>query len=71
MAGAVRTGSVGAVRKAAGGLPWWSSGYICQYRGHEFDPWSGKIPDAAEQLSPCSPTREATAVRSPHTTSRE
>ena len=27
------------------GLPWWSSGEesTCQCRGHEFDPWSGKI----------------------------
>ena len=25
-------------------------------RGHGFDPWSGKIPHATEQLSPCAPT---------------
>ena len=54
-----------------------------QCRGHEFDPRSRKIPHAAEQLSPCTttteapildptfPTREATAMRSPHTTTRE
>ena len=24
----------------------------CQCRGHGFEPWSGKIPHAAEQLSP-------------------
>ena len=23
-------------------------------RGHRFEPWSGKIPHAAEQLSPCA-----------------
>ena len=69
-------------------LPWWRSGWetACQCRGHGFDPWSGKIPQAAEQLSPwattteptchnywspcayspCSATREATAMRSLH-----
>ena len=52
-------------------------------RGHGFCPWSMKIPHAAEQLSPCSATtkpvpwssgaktREATAMRSPSTTTRE
>ena len=36
------------------GLPWWRSGWesACQCRGHGFDPWSGKIPHAAEQLGP-------------------
>ena len=36
------------------GLPWWRSGWesACQCRGHGFEPWSGKIPHAAEQLSP-------------------
>ena len=35
------------------GLPWWLSGKesTCCCRKHEFDPWSGKIPNAAEQLS--------------------
>ena len=32
------------------GLPWWDSG---QCRRHRFDPWSGKIPHAAEQLRLC------------------
>ena len=34
------------------GLPWWRSGWesACQCRGHGFEPWSGKIPHAAEQL---------------------
>ena len=27
-------------------------------RGHGFEPWSGKIPHAAEQLSPCATTTE-------------
>ena len=35
-------------------------------RGHGFEPWSGKIPHAAEQLSLCI-TREATTMRSPRT----
>ena len=30
----------------------------CQSRGHGFKPWSGKIPHAAEQLSPCATTTE-------------
>ena len=30
----------------------------CQCRGHRFEPWSGKIPHAAEQLSPCATTTE-------------
>ena len=36
------------------GLPWWRSGWESAYqcRGHRFEPWSGKIPHAAEQLGP-------------------
>ena len=36
------------------GLPWWRSGWesACQCRGHGFEPWSGKIPHAADQLGP-------------------
>ena len=36
------------------GLPWWRSGWesACQCRGHGFEPRSGKIPHAMEQLSP-------------------
>ena len=42
------------------GLPWWCSGWesACHCRGHGFDPWSGKIPHAAEQLSLCATTTE-------------
>ena len=42
------------------GLPWWRSGWesACQCRGHGFEPRSGKIPHAAEQLSPCATTTE-------------
>ena len=36
------------------GLPWYLSGKesACQCRKHEFNPRSGKIPQAAEQLGP-------------------
>ena len=42
------------------GLSWWRSGWesTCQCREHGFDPWSGKIPHAAEQISPCTATTE-------------
>ena len=42
------------------GLPWWRSGWesACQCRGHGFEPWSGKIPHAAEQQSPWATTTE-------------
>ena len=40
--------------KECRGLPWWRSGWgsACQCRGHGFEPWSGGIPHAAEQLDP-------------------
>ena len=37
----------------------------CQCRGHGFNPWSGKIPHVAEQLSPCDTTNEPTCYWSP------
>ena len=42
------------VQNPALGLPWWRSGWesACQCRGQGFEPWSGKIPHAAEQLGP-------------------
>ena len=42
------------------GLPWWLSDKesACQCRRHRFDPWSGKILHAVEQLSPCATTTE-------------
>ena len=42
------------------GLPWWRSGWesACQCRGHGFEPWSGRIPHATEQLSPWATTTE-------------
>ena len=58
---------------------WWYSGYKSAYRcrGLRFNPGSGKIPHAVEQLNPCATTieptlqslcftaREATAMRNP------
>ena len=42
------------------GLPWWRSGWesACQCREHEFEPWSGKIPHATEQLGPWATATE-------------
>ena len=42
------------------GLPWWHSGWesTCQCRGHGFEPWSGRIPHAAEWLGPWATTTE-------------
>ena len=42
------------------GFPWWLSGKESTYqcRRHGFDPWSGKIPHAEEQLSPWATTSE-------------
>ena len=47
-------------QKWPSGLPWWRSGWesACQCRGHRFEPWSGKIPHAAEQLGPWATTTE-------------
>ena len=45
---------------AVPGLPWWRSGWESagQCRGHGFEPWSGKIPHAAERLGPWATTTE-------------
>ena len=44
------------------GLPWWHSVWesTCQFRGHRFERWSGKIPHAVEQLGPWATTAEPT-----------
>ena len=41
-------------------LPWWLGGKesTCQYRRQGFSLWSGKIPHALEQISPCATTIE-------------
>ena len=48
------------IQKESWGLPWWHSGWesACQCRGHGFEPWSGKIPHATEQLGPWATTAE-------------
>ena len=47
-------------QKIKRGLPWWRSGWesACQCRGHGFEPWSGRIPHAAEQVGPWATTAE-------------
>ena len=46
------------------GLPWWYSGWeSCQCRAHRFSPWSGNVPHAMEQLSPCTTITEAHTPR--------
>ena len=42
------------------GLPWWRTGWesACQCRGRGFEPWSGKIPHATEQLGQWATTTE-------------
>ena len=54
------------------GLPWWRSGWesACQCRGHGFEPWSRRIPHAAEQLSPCATATEP-VLWSPRATTTE
>ena len=48
------------VRFPSRGLPWWRSGgeSACQCRGCGFEPWSGKIPHATEQLGSWATTTE-------------
>ena len=48
------------IKRIFTGLPWWRSGWesACQCRGHGFEPWSGKIPHAAEQLGPWATATE-------------
>ena len=47
-------------KEISGGFPGWCSGWesVCQCREHGFEPRSGKIPHAVEQLSPCTTTTE-------------
>ena len=61
-----------AAKNMCTGLPWWRGGWesTCQCRGHGFEPWSGKIPPAAERLSLCTTTTEP-AFWSPWATTTE
>ena len=64
--------AISASRSEVSGLPWWLSGKesACQRRRHKFDPWSGKIPQAVDQLSLCATTVEP-VLYSPGTTTTE
>ena len=52
------------IKNGSRGLPWWRSGWesACQCRAHGFEPWSGKIPHAAEQLGPWATTTESACL---------
>ena len=54
------------------GLPWWLSGKesTCQCKRYGFDPWSGKIAHAAEELSLCTTTIKP-ALQSPRAPTTE
>ena len=41
-------------------LPWWLIGKesTCECSRHRFDPWSRKIPHAAEHVTPCAAATE-------------
>ena len=56
-------------QKQTSGTPWWFSGkdFAFQCKRHQYDPWSRKIPHAAEQQSLCAPTLEP-VLWSPGTT---
>ena len=60
------------LRSRPQGLPWWRSGWesTCQCRGHGFEPWSGRIPHAPEQLGPCATATEP-ELQSPQATTTE
>ena len=47
-------------------LPWWLSGKESTCRKQRLNPWSRKIPHAAEQLSPCDTTIAPLLYRSPN-----
>ena len=48
------------VKRQSTGLPWWRSGWesACWCRGRGFEPWSGRIPRATDQLGPWATTTE-------------
>ena len=55
----VKSGAL-SLKHSVWGLPWRIGGkqFICQRRRHGFDPWSGKIPQATERVSPSGPAPE-------------
>ena len=56
----IHKGLYNSTSKKQTGLPWWCSGWesACQCGGHGFGPWSGRIPNATEQLGPWATTTE-------------
>ena len=59
------------VRSREEGLPWRSSDWkpACQFAGHGFDPWYGRLPHTvghlglgAKTMSPCAATAEIRAA---------
>ena len=53
--------------KTKWGLPWWLSGRepACQCRGHRLDPRSGRVPHAAERLSPSAAPTDSPRAHGP------
>ena len=58
--------AAGLQNPAMTGLPWRLRGKesTCQCKRHGFHLWSGKTPQAAEQLSPCATTTESVLLSS-------
>ena len=48
----------GSTKNEVEGLSRWSGGFESACQRHAFDPWSGEIPYAMGQLSPCATTIE-------------
>ena len=48
------------VRSTDDALPWWSSDWksACQFGGHGFNPWYGRIPHTMGHLDLCATTTE-------------
>ena len=59
--------------KVPHGFPWWPSGKAStsQCRKYGFNPWSGKIPRAVEQLGSCATATEPVCALEPGTEAAE
>ena len=55
------------LKQITSGLPWWSNGKesAWQCRRHGFNPWSGKIPHASEQLGLSTATAPVLRAQEP------
>ena len=60
-------------KRSMQGASWWLSGKesTCQCRRHGYNPWSGKIPHGAGQLSPCTTTTAAHVLKGLHDSTTE